>query len=460
MFRKQLDLRDDRGVAMMTVIMVASVLTALGMAAVTVTSTNIKNAGRDRFATTAQGAAEAAVAAAESYLQTVPGTALACSPTCSTNTWGNKAAPNSLAYPNGRTATVWIELRQTYAPPAYKSYDYIIHAIGKSSSAVGVRTIDEEVSVEPLNFPFGIYIDAKINDQGTPGVTNESVFSRTCIDSRRKIQFSGIDPYYGIPAAAHSAQYITDSNQGSCNTNLVDEEMHDQKAIHYDATGSTPSKNTCDSDTSAFDARYDEDALGGPFSNDLTDGSVCQNAPNQQTKMSSYFDNNMLTNQYNFTPKGLTDAQYAMLKSSAQAQGNYYTSTSSINWAHASTMVNPVVYFDLSSGQSVNIGSGDVAAYAWQNEAGGTCVAQHPSIIIVVRNGDVSLGSGVAMTGAIFAPEGNITISGGVNLVGTVFANTAKVTGTASLSLNDCYIKNLPGGIMSVTPTRFHEVDR
>ena len=38
------DLRDDRGLAMMTVIMVASVLMALGMAAVVVTTTNMKNA--------------------------------------------------------------------------------------------------------------------------------------------------------------------------------------------------------------------------------------------------------------------------------------------------------------------------------------------------------------------------------------------------------------------------------
>jgi Tfp pilus assembly protein PilX len=461
MMLRRRNLREDSGLAMLTVIMVAAVLMALGMAAIMVTTTNMRNAGRDRFATTAQGAAEAAVASAEAYLQTVSGMALACSPTCTTNPWGNQAAPKSLTFPSSRTATVWIEVKQQYNPPAYKSADYVIHAVGKNSNAIATRSIDQEVSVQPLDFPFGVYVDNKINDQGTPTITNESVFSRTCIDSRNKIVFGGTDPFYGIPAAAHSAQYITNSNQSSCDTNLVHEQTTDSKAIHYDSTGGTQ-HNYCAPATTggtAVDTRYDQDALGGAFSQDTVDGSTCSSAPNQYTT-TSYFDNNILTNQFNFQPKGLTESQYAALKSVAQAQGTYYTSSSSVTWPTASTTANAVVYFDLPSGSSVNVASGDVASYAWTDEPGGACNTQHPSIIIIVRGGDLSLGSGVATTGAIFVPEGQMTAAGGVNMVGTIFAAFAKITGGASISLNSCYIKNIPGPVMNVQPIRFHEVDR
>lgn len=461
----RLDPRDDRGVAMLMVVMVMAVLVALGTAAVLVSTTNIKNAGRDRFATTAQGAAEAAVSAAESYLETVNGQVLACSPNCGSatppNPWGDKTNPKSLSFPGGRTAKVWIQLMQAYNPPTYKSFDYVIHAVGKSASAIGVRTIDQEVSVAPLDFPFGIYVDNKINDQGSPTITNESVFSRTCIDSRNKITFSGIDPYYGIPAAAHSAQYITNDNQTSCNSNLADERMNDTRAIHYDPTAGGTQHNYCAPSTTGgtpVDTRYDQDGLGGLFSQDLTDGTTCSSAPNQYTSTSA-FDNNQLTTQYNFSPKGLTDSEYAMLKSVAQSQGNYYTSNSSIVWPSATAQPNAVVYFDVPSGTNVNVGSGDVAGYAWDS-TDTTCSQAHPSIIIVVRGGDLTFGSGVSTTGALFIPEGKFTASGTINVVGTIFAAYAKITGGANVSLNSCYIKNIPGPILSVTPMRFHEVDR
>lgn len=454
---------DDQGVAMLTVIMVLAVVVALGVAAVTVSASNIRNAGRDRFATTAQGAAEAAISSAESYLQTISASALSCSPSCGSGTWGDQAHPLQLTFPSNRSAAVWIELKQAYNPPLYRSSDYIIHAVGKSSSAIGVRTIDQEVSVAPLDFPFGIYIDSKINNGGSAAVTNESVFSRSCIDSRGKLNIGGIDPYYSQPAAVHSASYITNTNQSACQDPGY-EQTHDANAEHYDTVPGDANHNYCAPATTgagtAMDTRYDQDSLGGPFSQDTTDGTTCSSAPNQYSSMTSYFDNNQLTSQYNFTQKGLTESEYAMLASVAKAQGSYYTSTSSVTWPQASTTPNAVVYFDLPAGgnNSVNISS-NINSYAWVDEAGGACNQTHPSIIIVVRNGDLSLGSGMSSTGAFFVPEGQISTSGNINIVGTVFANAAKITGTANIMLNSCYIKNIPGPITSVTPLRFHEKD-
>lgn len=456
--------RDDQGVAMITVIMVMAVVVALGAAAVMVSATNIKNAGRDRFATTAQGAAEAAIAAAESYLQTISASALTCSPSCSSNAWGNSASPQALTFPGGRTASVWIELKQAYNPPTYKSSDYVIHAVGRSSSSIGVRTLDQEVSVSPLDFPFGIYIDTQTNVSGNASVTNESVFSRSCIANRNLLNMQGIDPYYGIPAAAHSAQYITTANQSTCDTSMQHEQMTDSKAEHYDPTGGSQHNyctTTVGTGSNVVTTTYDQDSLGGLFSQ--ASNSQCSGAANQYTT-TSYFDNTQLSNPpYDFQPKGLTDAQYAALASVAKAEGFYYTNTSSITFPTASQYPNAVMYFDLNpntaSSNSVNVGSGDVASYAWVDELNGACTQQHPSIIIIVRYGALTLASGVHSTGAIFTPEGTITVGGNVDLVGTIFAQSAKINGGANIHLNSCYIKNIPGPITSVTPLRFHEND-
>jgi hypothetical protein len=35
-----------------------------------------------------------------------------------------------------------------------------------------------------------------------------------------------------------------------------------------------------------------------------------------------------------------------------------------------------------------------------------------------------------------------------------------KFNGTADFYLDPCWLNNIPGGILDVTPTNFHEVDR
>src|SRR4051812_37641261 len=112
--------RDDRGVAMVTSLLVISVLTALGITVTQVALNNLSNAGRDRLATGALGAAESGVTRAIAYINRNNTNALRCSPSCTSNAWGNSTTPQSVSLPDGRTAKVWIEKVQEYAPPSYK----------------------------------------------------------------------------------------------------------------------------------------------------------------------------------------------------------------------------------------------------------------------------------------------------------------------------------------------------
>src|SRR4051794_11956621 len=98
--------QDERGVAMITALLVTAVLTALGLTVTQVAVSNLSNAGRDRVAGGALGAAEAGVTRAISYINKNNTNALSCSPICNLNGWGNSGAPQTVTLPDGRTAKV------------------------------------------------------------------------------------------------------------------------------------------------------------------------------------------------------------------------------------------------------------------------------------------------------------------------------------------------------------------
>lgn len=436
--------RDERGVAMITVLLVSAVLTALGITVTQVAVSNLSNAGRDRVAGGALGAAEAGVTRAISYINAHSTNALACSPSCAGNAWGNETSPQVVSLPDGRQASVWIEPIQPYQPPTYKVGTYKVHSVGTAGSGPGKRTLEVTIQVKPLAFPLGVFTRNKLNNGGTGSVFNESVLSESCIDNRDKLNFSGIDAYYGIPAAAHSASYITNSNENFCNNNLTQVRNTDNKAIHRASVG------TCNSTYP-----YDQDA--SPLGGDFPSGSACSSAANQYTS-SSLFSLDMLKGEpYNYLPRGLTDAQYALLKARAQANGTYYTTPTPTTWPNASTKSNPVLYFKLSAGQTVKI-QGELSSYGWDDDP--SCVNDHPTVVLVVEGGDLIMNSNADVAGAVFVPDGSMTYNGGAKLVGTVFAKDLKFSGNADVSLNTCYTRATPGGVFDIRPIRFREVDR
>lgn len=430
---------------MVTVLLVTAVLTALGMTVTSVALSNLGNAGRDRVAGGALGAAEAGVTRAISWIQAHNTNALSCSPSCGANAWGNSSSPSTVSLPDGREASVWIEPIQPYAPPAYKVGVYKIHSIGTAGSGPGKRTLEVTVEVKPMQFPLGIFTKDMLDNQGTGSVFQESILSEQCIDSRDKLSISGMDAYYGIPAAAHSTSYITERNEpGACNTNLAQVRANDNRAIHRQSVGYCNSTYPYDQDSAP---------LGGTFPS----GSSCLSAANQYTTSSAFDLATLKADPYNYLPRGLTDQQFALLKARAQAAGTYYTTPSPTSWPDASTQSNPVLYFKIASNQEVAIQT-ELSSYAWSSDP--SCVNEHPTVVIIVEGGGLRLNSNARISGAVFVPDGSMTYNGGAELVGTVFAKQLKFTGNASVSLNECYTKSTPGGVMDVRPIRFREVDR
>ncbi len=416
----------ESGAALLTVMLAGAILTAVAVVGATVSINNLKNAGRDRVAGGAMGAAEAGIAEAISYLATQGVGRISCSPTCGVaNPWGSSASPQVIAFPDGRSAEVWVEVVQAFSPPTVPLGTYKIHSYGTDGTGPGARRLEQTVTAKPIEIPIGVYAE-QIQISGTPQTFKESVFSKTCIQGRDKMTFgTQLDAYFGIMPAAHSVQWISTKN-GNCAAN-------NNNNIHR--------SGACNSSYP-----YDRDAQGGPVS------SPCAPVNN-----SSLFTQAMLDGY----GKALSPSQLEALRSRAKAQGSYYTSTSGWAAPNPATYPSAVLFFDVGPNDTVTI-QNELDAYDWNGE----CSSTPKTLIVVVNNsskgnGGVRLNSNANLSGGLFVQKGYLQFNGTATWTGTIYADTIeKWNGNATSQLTSCFLQNFPGGLLQITPTRFREVDR
>ena len=146
--------------ALIIVLSVMAIFTALGTTAALMASSNLGSARSDREADVAQNLSEAGVAQAVAWLRTNGVGRLSCSPTCNPSVasspgvfqpdWGQ--GPNTGAGPNttiavgapyghlvslssGRQYRVWIEKISAFHPPSTTAGVYTVHAEGLYNAA-------------------------------------------------------------------------------------------------------------------------------------------------------------------------------------------------------------------------------------------------------------------------------------------------------------------------------------
>lgn len=454
----------EAGSALVLTMIVLAVLTGLGTTVFALSTDNLGNARRDRQASSALANGEAGVAQAVSYIKNRGVGQLACAPDCNAaNPWGEQ--PGSVdgdAHPSMQVTlsaqeqySVWIETVQPLAvntPGLYR-----VHSIGSSGSGQGSRKVEVDIEVSPFDFPLAVFADS-IQPGGGGKITTESLFSTGCIFKRDKITFQGIDPVYGIPAAAHSAQYITDSQAtGSTCTDT------DSKNIHK-PTGSTP--KYCN-------PTYpnDQDRQGGPLS-----GTSCLGAGGAYPQTSLIQNAQQLADEYDFNLDGLTPGQIQQLRTAAQEQGFYFTNSAAIPPVLKDSVTslqhpNPVLFYEFASSVASNsrlVDLNDLSAttYGRTAQLSATSTGCHSrNVIVVVLNGDVRLNSNQTLVASVFAlgpaPYGSVTKANGTsNLIGTLYAKSIDLTGTANIDLDPCFLANLPGQLLNVKGKNFREVDR
>lgn len=455
---------DDRGSALVMTLIVMAVLSGLGATVFALSTDNLGNARRDRQASSALANGEAGVAQAVSYIKNRGVGQLACAPDCNgANPWGEEpASVDGDGFPSMEVTlasqevySVWIETIQAMTPTAAGLYR--VHSVGNSGTGPGARTVEVDVQVTPFEFPLAVFADS-VQAGGNGAITTESMFSTGCIFKRDKINFQGIDPVYGIPAAAHSSQYITDSQASgsSCASS-------DNKNIHRPTGGVPKYCNT--------NYPYDQDRQGGDLA-----GTTCLGSAGAYPQTSLIADNDDMEAQYGFNLSGLTPGQIQQLRTAAQEQGFYFTNTSAIpavlqDDISSAQHPNPVLFYEFASSHPtnqrlVNLNNLSDVTYGRPAQVGGSHPSCHSrNVIVVILNGDVRLNSNQTLVGSVFAlgpsPYGNVQKANGTsNLIGTLYARSIDLTGTANIDLDQCFLANLPGQLLNVKTTNFREVDR
>lgn len=464
--RRRLRQDGDEGAAMIVVLTVLLIMTALGSTAALLASQNLSSATLDRQATATENLSEAGVAQAVAWIRYNGVGGLACSPTCDPALgqpdWGRGPVTGAsyghlVTGAGGQQYRAWIERQAALQPPATTVGRYVVHSTavfnGAATTGTATRVVSEDVRVAAFKFPIGVFAHT-VAAGGNGGLHYESLFSDSCIQGRQFETFSGTDAYYGVPAAAHSADTIVPKQSDSCTSS---------NSIH--------SGGAC---SSASDFRNDTDKYGGP----LTSGDGCYSngtlngLPWLTTSKETSFANMAATYGFDVNPSGLSNSQLDTLRTVSQQQGFYFTSTTAIPAAlqpasASTTYPHPVLFYDL-KGAAVGgqVDLGDLTGYSRSYPVTSTDTQCKPAgAIVVVLNGNVQLNGNTVLTASVFAPgpypNGQVAkANGSAQLIGTLYADNVDMRGTADIYLDSCFLANLPGGLLKVTVDNYREVDR
>ncbi|CAN5426199.1 hypothetical protein BH09ACT10_BH09ACT10_10390 [soil metagenome] len=464
--RSASDAHRDGGSAMILTLLVMTLVTAMSTTIAVVTINNLQSSWRSRQAGAALSAADAGIAQAVTYLRNSGVRDLRCSPTCTTNPWGNSTTPASVTVPGaaGQSYKVWIE--PVAAFPDNDPGLYRIHSGGAASGAAA-RPVVADVSVTTASVPKGIFART-VSGGGTASVARESVFSSGCVYNRSKIEMAPgeIDLAYGIPIGVHSSQIITDSNGTGqlCPTT--------NKPIHKQGNASKP----CNTDYP-----YDQDKFGGR----LTAGDGCYDSRMAGTgawaKYYSTYDTNGdgskdvssllqsdadLFKIFGFQSPVLSQGQIDSLRMLAQSQGNYWRYANKNQWSNPDES-HAVMFFDLAgtdTGGTVDLN--DIVGFTRNSnlsDSDASCPSK--SLTIVIEGGNAKLNSNQKLYAALFltasAPNGQVfKANGNSEYIGTIYADTVNLVGTADISLDSCFLTNASPGLLDFAVMSYREEDR
>jgi hypothetical protein len=455
----------DTGSAMILTLMVLALVTALATTVAVVTINNLQSSLRAQQAGSALNAADAGVAQAIAYLRNNGVRELRCSPSCGTNPWGNQNTPATVSVPGkaGQSYRAWIE--PVAAFPANNPGLYRIHSTGTASASAS-RAVTADIAVTTSDVPKGIFART-INGGGNASVARESIFSTGCVYNRSKIQMvpGELDLAYGIPIGVHSSQIITDSNGTGQYCPTTNKPIHRTGAQNqnplpcnptypydHDRLGGSLLATACESTQTSYPGYY------GPQSFDSDAASEVEG---------SYLeDDATLFKLFGIRSPALSQSQIDQMRTIAQSQGNYWTSSQKTLW-NSPDEPNAVMFFDLTStdpGGTVDLN--DITGFSRSADVSDTSAGcESKSLTIVIEGGNVKLNSNQQLAASIFltssAPYGQVFKANGTSdFIGTIYADTVNLTGTANLSMDTCFLANVSPALLELSMSNYRELDR
>jgi hypothetical protein len=498
-------LRNERGIAMMTVMLVGAALTV-------VTTTAAVLSVRGLRATSADGQSAKAMAAAEAGLERFMLEVKKGSVPMSSMTEAGCASP-PVTLPPGTLGpgsynvaltiyeptqskkvpdTPWQIGNDDVAPCKFRSSNmYAITATGTQGN--GTRVVRQLLRIIPgkAKFPLGIYAE-KIDANGNPVMRNISVFTAGDLVGRGKIAMSGTDDNYTMKDVYNQSAFPTFAWSGGLNWDSnVPAAVHATGEIYVKGANqrgrehpfsSTQSVNCTANDTRpgtggyALQSEWDGSACSGCNNSGIISADTCGGLPGYPpTARFTQDDMNRIAQVRN-----LTEDEYSNLKTTAQASGIYCNFASTVNqcwraglagavdynWATGDLPTGSnslVAYFDFPYSSNL---SGNLITWSatWKAISGVMCNATNPadnkSVVIIVRNGNFHLAGTAQVTGAVIVPEGDFDSTGTPLLHGSVTARSFRVRGNATFESSTCFANSLPSTSGEISPAGWMEVDR
>lgn len=492
-------MKDERGVAMMTVIYVAAVLSVVSATATFVTIKEFRAGADDRRGAEALSYAESGVDRLMLLLRTenlgwnfineagcrkapifVPKgwlgtdqyynahlTVFDASPGLTMDqrlpdlgTWTKPG--DGWVEPGPADATSICTTRNGVLPDPEKPQYFAISSTGEHPTAK--RVVRQVIAIRAKGLPIGLYANHVNVQGGNPSTLDISLVSRGNVDGREKLAFAGYDPYYKMghfwdgasmadpaPAAVHARGTIF-CKQQQCGDDLIEHPTALECGANPNGT--------------AWQAQFDQSGGGGALS-----GAPCSGSPLPLPPYSSLSDADLDRS----TPKPELDEQdYQALKAGAQASGLYcrmsgnsgtcttptrtFSTNGTIQDADVAEFGGSFIsYFEFDSGNPGQI--------TWKAPSG-PCSDDaliHQNTTIVVRHGGLDLTGKDEIVGLFLAPEGTIWMRGSGGIVkihGTAIADQLDFGGNAEVKLSDCWVQNMPSPTLRITPISWSEVDR
>jgi hypothetical protein len=476
-------IRNERGVAMTTVMFIGAALTALTSTAVFVTVQEFRAGSEDRKSASAVAYAEAGV---DRFIQYLRGARL---------TYGSLRRAGcedpALALPEGSVGSgTFNATLQVYNPAAASPADrlpqpptggacatrsataragqhFLITSEGEHLTSR--RVVQQVIRVKTRGLPLGL-VGNEINANGTPNISGISIVTSGTVVGRNKLDMTGSDSFYTLedfwPGATWTGG-LTGASRAPAAVHAVGGIFLGNNAPEF------PPNPNCGANKTNTNTQSLWDSDGSPGSGTVSSGCSGQTGypPTSKFTQADYD---------RVAPEELTAADHANLKRAAMESGLYCFKPSSetpycmrqgtqVSYscsaqACASPDVAPILaagtnnfvaYFEFESGDPLqNTVTFNSSVWGCNEDP-----ALNRSMVMLVDNGGVDLAANQQINGAIIV-DGNFDYTGTPTINGTIIANSFRIRGTASFTMDACWVSNIPGAFLSYTPTQWSEVDR
>lgn len=491
---------DQRGVAMITVLFVAAVLTVVASSAGFITVQELRSTSDDRRGAQATAYAEAGIDRMMLYVKgnakqwqelVLPGCTVAG------DVYDPVVVEGSVGDLGG---TYSAELRRRDpCPSSVPSVrrGQVLNIVSVGSHPTARRTIQQSIRISGTALPIGISAQS-IDANGSPSVQTISMVSSGNVIGRDKLAFTGTDPYYEMsdfyPTRICPDGVVPDSRpqcvpRGDIDTatDNIPAAVHATGSIIFSKAGAEteehPPSPNCDadkgapsSDQSAWDGSatgiHSTDASGVTTPGWNTTCSMTANGiPRPPSTKFTESDRANLS-----TQPGLTPDDHLFFRDAARNEGIYCrtpaSGTQSCTVGGVSRNLGGVIgdndILGLPRGFVVFVeyDGGDAFSNAntlnWSASTPrcSTDPTDPYSIILIVKNGSLKMAQGSSLTGAVFVEDGQIDSAGVYTIEGTIVAHTFHIRGNAEFLLTDCWLRNMPGAFLVTETLRWSEIDR